>query len=491
MRDDRGYRAISQFFDEPDATFGPDIAPVTPATLVVGIVVGALGALGLVGSGHGSATIWVPAGLLYGTASALVLGRRSIDPGRGLMWGLSSVMVVWIGLLGAITVLRESTTVLGSATVVDPFTLLIYLVLGFGAPVGIAVGFWQARRTTGDRDPIEVPRAIVVGTLAGLVGGWAFGAWMGQEDVFALIAEIVGSSSSQVGQAIHYVIAMTIGASFGLLFQRDARSYGSSLVWGMAYGFFWWILGGITLLPLFLGSPPFWTATAASGHVSSLVGHVVYGLLLGLMYSVLDRLWLVLFYESDPLNWTVSGPGVRTLTAMKQGFLASFVGGLLFGIVLWRTDTLPVIAALIGYSSPLVGFVVHMGVSAIVGMTYGNLFRYEAPNLGSGIAWGLVYGLVWWFVGPLTLLPTLLGEPLAWSGSAVSASLPSLIGHLMYGAPTGAVFYMLERRQLAWAQIDPRIATQDRERRRPVGTPAPAVWLFVLGMGTVVLILLL
>jgi len=127
---------------------------------------------------------------------------------------------------------------------------------------------------------------------------------------------------------------------------------------------------------------------------------------------------------------------------------------------------------------------------AIIGMTFGLLFRYEAPNLGSGIAWGLVYGLVWWFLGWLTLLPILLGGSFDWSAPAVSAALPELIGHLMYGVAIAFVFMWLERQYNAWLLLDPRLAVREARRRRPIGTPAPALWLFALGLGVLLPIVL-
>ena len=460
---------------------------VTVSTLVVGALAGVLGASVIVAIDQRVATIWLPLGLLYGAGATAVVGRRSIDPGRGLIWGVCTGFLTWV----YISVILQFLPPAAPVELRPLFPLLIHLVLGFGAPVGLAVGYWQARQTGSTRIVFPSSRALLVGGLSGLVGGWAFGVWMGQESVFPLIARLVGSSSPAVGRLVHYLIAVFIGVSFGVLFRRDVKGYGSSLAWGMAYGLFWWVLGGITLLPLLLGSPVAWTADAASDHVGSLVGHVVYGLLLGLIYSVLDRSWLLLFHESDPLNREVKGAGIRTLRAAGWGLIASLGGGILFGVVMWRTGDLSRVAGLIGRSSPLIGFLVHMGISSIVGMTYGRLFRYESPDLGAGIAWGLLYGLMWWLVGPLTLLPTLLGEPLAWNVRSIELALPLLIGHLLYGAPTGAVFYLLERRQLAWARLNPRIAERERNRRRHVGTPAPAIWAFTLGMSILVIALLL
>src|SRR5258708_3224004 len=176
------------------------------------------------------------------------------------------------------------------------------------------------------------------------------------------------------------------------------------------------------------------------------MGHAVYGILLGLIYAWLNRLWVGFFIESDPINREVEGPGTLTLRSLGWGAAASVLGGLLFSIIMISTGVLPRVAALIGGSSPVLGFVVHLIISALIGMSYGLLFKHESPNAGSSVAWGLLYGLVWWFIGPLTLMPILLGSTVTWTIQASDILLPSLLGHLLYGAVTGLVFFWLEQR---------------------------------------------
>ncbi len=470
---------------------------------ITSIVVGCLGGAMCLILGVASFVTGIVLGGLYGLLFALLATSRATSPGAGLLWGLGYAFLLWLigpaGLFPLIADLRAATApTMGMLdTARTHFPELVAYVLCFGLPLGLTLGalshIQQAgiqQRESPSQTPFSLPRALVVGGFAGVVGGWAFGTWMEQINFFLIIAGLVNSQSRTVGIALHYIISIMIGMSFGLLFQRDVRGYGSSLGWGMAYGLFWWFTGPLTLLPLLQGDPLDWSYTRGGDLWGSLVGHIIYGLLLGLIYATLDRLWVGFFIESDPLNREVEGPGTTTLRSLGWGALASLAGSLLFSLVMIATGVLPRVAQLVGGSSPVLGFLVHLIIGLLIGMSYGVLFQHEAPNVGAGIAWGSVYGLAWWFIGHLTLLPILLGGTFTWTTEAAGAGLPSLIGHLIYGSATAAAFLLLERRHADWLLLDPRIAAREARRTRPVGTPAPALWLFTLGLGVLLPIML-
>jgi uncharacterized membrane protein YagU involved in acid resistance len=356
--------------------------------------------------------------------------------------------------------------------------------------LGLTLGFWGNSQPKSSAERFSLARALVVGGMAGIIGGWAFGKWMEQVNFFPLIAGLVNSTSPSVGVSLHFIFAVIIGASFGMLFQRDVRGYGSSLGWGMAYGIFWWFLGPLTIMPIWLGNSLDWSYTRGNALFGSLVGHIIYGLIVGLVYASVDRLWVGFFSESDPINREPEGPGSRFLYSLGWGAGASLISGFLFSLVMLEIGFLPTVAGLIGKSSVQVGFLIHMVFSILIGMSYGVLFLREAPNFNSGILWGMLYGLIWWFIGPLTLLPILLGASFTWTTEAANSLLPSLIGHLIYGGATAFIFLLLEHRYTRWLLADPRMAAREARLRRMVGTPAPALWLFALGLGILLPILL-
>jgi hypothetical protein len=424
----------------------------------------------------------------YGILFAAAVSPRVTSPGSGLVWALGSALLVWLAVpLGLLPFLRAGGGMGMLDVAREAFPALVSHVLGFTA-VGLGLGTWALARPDPDRLAFSWSRALMVGGLAGVVGGWAFGKWMAQVGFFPLIAGLVGSQGRMVGVTLHFVFAILIGASLGVLFQRDLRGLGSSMGWGLAYGIFWWFLGPLFILPLWAGKPIDWSWQSGAALFGSLVGHIIYGLLAGLVYGFVDRLWVRFFTESDPIHREPEGPGRHAIDSLKWGALASLAGGLVLALVLAASRSGQMTA--MGGGSFWRGFLASLALSTALGMCYGILFRREAPNLASAVSWGVVYGLIRWYLDPLTFQPVLLSGTFDWSATAASALLPSLVAQLLFGCVTAGVYLGLERRHAAFLLLDARVAAREALRRRPEGTPAPALWTFALGTGLLLPILL-
>ena len=431
-------------------------------------------------------------GAAFGLVFSLLFAKRATTPGAGLVWGLGFAFLLWFavpaGIQPLLTGSAHSMGMLNNAQ--ERFPQLVAYLVCLGMPVGVVLGIHGGLRPHEAQPRFHWGRAIVAGGLAGTIGGLVFSRWMYEGEFFPLLGGFPEFNSQATSVTLHFLVALFIGAIFGVLFQRDIRGYGSSMGWGLGFGIFWWFLGPLTIFPLSVGEPVDWSAEQGSALFGSLVGHIIYGLILGTTYAFLDRIWVRLFIQSDPLNREPEGLGLHFLRSIQWGALAGLVGGLISGPVMSATGILPKIAGLDSSFGGLRGLAIHLIVSVLIGMTYGLLFRNEAPSLGLGVPWGFLFGMIWWYVGPLTLLPLVLTGACDWRASAASALLPSLIGHLIYGGVTAFTFLLLEQQYKRWLLLDPRIAARELRRVRPVGTPAPALWFFVLGLGALLPILL-
>ncbi len=130
-------------------------------------------------------------------------------------------------------------------------------------------------------------KQIIYGIFGGLAGGLVFGAMMGMMGMLPMVGKLVGQPSAGIGFIVHLVNSAIIGAGFAFVLGRLVTSIGSGLRYGLLYGGAWWLLGPLTLMPLFLdmGLGVNWNLTAAVNMLPSLVGHLIYGAVLGTSYA--------------------------------------------------------------------------------------------------------------------------------------------------------------------------------------------------------------
>jgi hypothetical protein len=128
---------------------------------------------------------------------------------------------------------------------------------------------------------------IKYGIVGGLMGGAVFGMMMLAMGTLPMIGKMVGQPNAAVGFLVHMVISACIGAGFGVALGGAVNSTARGLILGTVYGGAWWVLGPLTLMPLFMGMGlgVNWNGAAANAMLPSLMGHLVFGLVQGFAYS--------------------------------------------------------------------------------------------------------------------------------------------------------------------------------------------------------------
>ena len=179
-------------------------------------------------------------------------------------------------------------------------------------------------------------RALGSGALAGLAGGVVFTAVLAVVGALPRVAQIMGSQAPPAGLVVNLIIALVIGVTYALMFRRSSFDLVSGIGWGACYGFFWWVLGPLTLLPALTGVTPRWDPAAIANAFPALVGLLAYGAALGSTYYLLEA-------RANP--WWVTRNQAETDRVLAQRSQTLGSAPALWGLTVLIALTIPLLAA--------------------------------------------------------------------------------------------------------------------------------------------------
>ena len=160
-------------------------------------------------------------------------------------------------------------------------------------------------------------KTVAAGAAAGAIGGVVFVGLMrlfpvGAEHrtMVAFAADLVRVGSPLIGWPVYPVYGIAIGALFGWLLRESALDIARAAMWGGLYGVGWWIAAELVLIPALLAVWPL--SISAVDRVRDvalplLVGHVVYGVIMGATWSC--------FMEVRRLRPWAARPNINTRRA--------------------------------------------------------------------------------------------------------------------------------------------------------------------------------
>ena len=261
---------------------------------------GLLGHFVGIGDHAPSASLWLgvlATGAMSGLAFAAVVPTVRDSAGAALVRGFVFGFLAWI--LVPMTIVGLATRGMlpwGMGFAHDAFPgLLAYLL--FGGILGLAYQWlsvaWRVlfAETTADEDEgygTEGLRALGRGSAAGIAGGLLYTVMLARLGSFEGIAQLMRADNAAVGVLVHAVVSVIWGAVYGLLFRRQTYGIGSAVGWGVAFGFFIWVVGPNTLFAVLTGQTPDWSADSTAPRTASLVGHLVYGAVLGVGFHYFE-----------------------------------------------------------------------------------------------------------------------------------------------------------------------------------------------------------
>jgi uncharacterized membrane protein YagU involved in acid resistance len=139
------------------------------------------------------------------------------------------------------------------------------------------------------------------------------------------------------------------------------------------------------------------------------------------------------------MNTIATTAPARSNISIRNGILAGLAGGIIFGILMQMMGMMTMLAGIMGSKSDVVGWMMHLMISAIFGLIYGVLaFKISSKWAVSG----LVYGMILWVAGPLVMMPMMMGMPLF---MFTGMTWMSLMGHMIFGVVTAWSFSKLSR----------------------------------------------
>ncbi|MCA1064017.1 hypothetical protein QTG56_02190 [Rossellomorea sp. AcN35-11] len=136
-------------------------------------------------------------------------------------------------------------------------------------------------------------------------------------------------------------------------------------------------------------------------------------------------------------------------TVVSNGVIGGIVGGIVFGILMQMMGMMGMIAGMMGSESLAVGWIIHMIISVIFGVSYGILTLF-VKNLWVA---AVLFGIGIWIIGPLLIMPMMMGMGTNFANAFTPDMLMSLGTHLFFSFLVAIVFKVRSTHASTHSQI--------------------------------------
>jgi uncharacterized membrane protein YagU involved in acid resistance len=128
--------------------------------------------------------------------------------------------------------------------------------------------------------------------------------------------------------------------------------------------------------------------------------------------------------------------------SLKAGILGGVIGGVIFGLFMGMMGKILMVARMVGSESLAVGWIIHMIISVIFGVGFGII----GVNAKRVIGLGTIYGVVLWIVGPLVVMPMMMGMGTNLGSAFTPDQLINLVTHVFFSLILSGVYKVVTNR---------------------------------------------
>lgn len=146
------------------------------------------------------------------------------------------------------------------------------------------------------------------------------------------------------------------------------------------------------------------------------------------------------------------------------GTAGGLVGGILLALSLQVAGRIHTAGRIVGAEGAAAGWATLVVVGLLLGILYAFVLGRISHTWVTGLGVGAAYGVVWWVLGTLIILPLAIGQAMF----AITASTAAnFVGYLLLGIAIGVVYTAMT----AGADEGPRTGTPESPTSDPTQMP--------------------
>lgn len=130
--------------------------------------------------------------------------------------------------------------------------------------------------------------------------------------------------------------------------------------------------------------------------------------------------------------------------SFQTAIVGGIIGGFMFGIMMQMMGMIQMVGKMVGSESIVISWLLHMIISVLFGIGFMVLIKFIS-NLFIA---SMIYGVLIWILGPLLIMPMMLGMGNMLGNAFEPAQLMSLMTHIIFSVILAIVYKIMDKKTM-------------------------------------------